>query len=665
MIIAETDPVLVKMIREKDMGAIIKWFDLRKESLYKLACSYLKSPEAIQEVFYNVIVKVHTDIRKQKQNPYFENWVLSLFLRECKEVNLHGFQGELDDALILTYVLGLSHDKVARILEIPTETVKERLYKGIQNISGVDEGHNQEKFIDYLSRTLERPEKIELEIHIHTCRSCQLGLTAFQDSILSLVEEANAIKVPANFLENVITRVNKMQELKRKKKKKRTNIGLVITSSLVLLLLVGYVTNGFNYIYYSWLDWRDKEDEQLLAYLKNGLGEPLNLVQESNGIKVTIKSVIADDYQTLIFYEVENLESAEQYGINFWNGVFAEDEMRTFDQHSIPINQLPVQPLESEGDIFKGTISLLPVTPKTETIKLNISKLQKMEKDIETSVWIDPYGEGAFTTGEWNFEIPVKKQASIEHVVDEKITVEGVKIGVEKLILAPTMTVLQYHFEPYNNNKNINELFFEGIKTKDKTAKPVLFGWNYPIQNSSWQYFTFQSVFDSLYFEDPKEVKILLSSMSYFKSDFYKADIAMNQPFPQTFDYLGSEISIDKIELGTTTKIELTAEMSEGRKFESIHYEILGRNDGMPIPMVRMDDVEGVLVDRNGKIYNRDDYDFYANMDEIERPRHYQTKILIEVHNEVADEEIVPGWLQINGFQGTTYLDDEINIKLK
>ena len=670
MIITETDPILLKKLKQKNMDSIIDWFEQRKLSLYKLASIYIGNTEDIQETFYNVMVKLQAEKNKKKKQASFENWVVSLFIKECKLKNMQvTVESVLDklneiskDVLALTYILGHNLEQVADILEIPVETVKVHLHKGIRILSGGEEGHYQEKYIDYLSRTLDRPSKIDFEIHLHSCEICQSGLTVFQATIYSLIEEADAIEVPSHFFDDVKTRLIEIEGFKKRKKQKRTKISIGIASSLVLLLLIGYVTNGFAYMYYSWLDLRDQEDEQLLAYLKSGIGEPLNLVQESNGIKVTIKSAIADDFQTLIYYEVENLENSEQYGINFWNGVFVEEEMNTFDQQAIPINHLPVQALESEGDVFKGILSLLPVSSETKTIKLNLSKLQKMEKNAENFEWIDVYGEGSFFPGEWNFEIPVKKKESFEHVVHKKFKVDGFPVEIEKLIIAPTITLLQYRFEPYSGDQYINELFFEGIQTKKKKAKP--FGWSVPIQGGDRQYNTYQSPFDSLYFEKPKEVSLLLSSLYYTKNDAYKVEIDINKPFPQTFEYQGSDISIDKVELGEPTKIEITAEMNEGRKFESLHFEVLGQNNNSAMSM-GMTDSDGVFVDLNGKIYNRDEYVQNAYMYVGDHPRYYQTKVLLEVYGESSTEESVPGWLQIHGYWGTTYLDDKVNIKLK
>ncbi|MFS0823340.1 DUF4179 domain-containing protein [Bacillus sp. 1P02SD] len=661
MIIAETDPVLIKMIRENNLAAMIKWFDQRKDSLYKLAWTYLKTSSEIQDVFYTVMFNMQADIRKLKNNPDLEKWVISQFLQECKK---RSSNEKVDESLVLTYVLGLSQKEVSDILDISVESVKDRLHRGIQNLSGSKEAHYQDKFIDYLSRTLERPEKIELEIHLHTCQSCQQSLAGFQNAINSLIKTAEAIEVPGEFLDPVITALRKIEEEKRNKKKKRTTIGGGIAFSILLLLLIGYATNAFTYMYYSWLDWRDLEDEQLLNYLKRGIGEPLDLVQESNGIKVTIKSAIADEFQTLIYYEVENLGEDEQYGINLWDGVYVENEFETFDQQGYTVNQLPVQPLESDGTIFKGTLSLLPVTSEAKSIKLNISKLQKIGEDPKNPVWMASNGESSFSSGKWNFEIPVKKQESIEYPIDEKITIDNVPIEFNKVIMAPTVTVLQYQYKPNTLDQDMTELFFGGIETEEKVAKPLSYGWSFPVESSTNEYFTFHSMFNSLYFDDPKDVRVRLYSLSYYKNDLHKVKIDMNQPFPQTFEYLGSEISIDKIEIGKPTKIGLTAEISESRKFESFHFNILGQNESSAIPIGSMES-EGVLVDRKGNIYNWDEYDYYANINEIDKPRHYQTKILFEVYNENSNEEVIPEWLQITGYQGTTYLDEVIKLEFK
>lgn len=671
MNIIETDPEMIKRIREKDLGAILHWFEQRKNSLYKLAYVYIKNNSTIQDVFYNVIMTVHSEAKKQKRNPNIESWMFSLFFQECKQQRHHAYSQtifvQLDeiykDAVVLTYVAGQSIEKVADILEIPNETVLQHMHKGIQRLIGGEDSHYQDKFLSYLNRTIARTDKIELEIHLHTCQRCQSGLAAFQDTINILYDEAQSINIPTDFLNVVVNRINKVEEIKRKKSKKQKRIGIAFTSMIAVFMIIGFVTNGFAYAYYTWLGLQGKEDEALLNYLKSGLGEPLNLVQENNGIRVTIKSAIADEFQTLIYYEVENLNNDDQYAINVWDGVIIPDEVTTLNQTTYPINQLPIQPLKSEGNIFKGTISLLPILDETKTIKLNISKLQKMDEDFENALWMYYYGTEGYIHGKWDFEIPIEKKSSIVHEVDKVITVDGIPIQFDSFIIAPTVTVLHFRPEVTSDEISLNEVYFKGIKTEEKITKPLLFGYSFPIHSLEGGYNGYHAVFNTMYFEKPKEVDVLLNSLSYFTSDNYKVDIDMNKPFPQTFDYMGSNISIEKVILGQPTKIEMKMELNEGRKFESLSLEFLDQHELTPTSMGVME-IDGTFMDRNGKKLDLDEHTYYSLMQEQNIPRQYQTKMTIEVLNDNLLEEFIPSKLQIQGNQRTTYLDEVIKFHL-
>ncbi|MEI2400835.1 hypothetical protein, partial [Paenibacillus phytohabitans] len=167
-----------------------------------------------------------------------------------------------------------------------------------------------------------------------------------------------------------------------------------------------------------------------------------------------------------------------------------------------------------------------------------------------------------------------------------------------------------------------------------------------------------------LYFDDTKEARVHLHSLSYYMNDLFNVEFNMNQPFPQAFEYLGSEISINKVEPGLPTKIEVSAEMTEDRIFESIDFEILGQNNTSAVSM-GISSMEGVLVDRHGKRYDPYEFNYYAIQDVDELPRHYQTEILIEIHNDASDEEFIPSSLQIRGYQSTTYVDEVITFELK
>lgn len=58
-------------------------------------------------------------------------------------------------------------------------------------------------------------------------------------------------------------------------------------------------------------------------------------------MKVKIKSAISDEFQTLIFYEIEDTEADNQYGIMFGDGVFVENEIDLMNTDVYPLNYPP------------------------------------------------------------------------------------------------------------------------------------------------------------------------------------------------------------------------------------------------------------------------------------------------------------------------------------
>jgi RNA polymerase sigma-70 factor, ECF subfamily len=152
--------MMLKRIKEKDMDAVLTWFETRKSKYYKIGWAYLKNHHDVEDVFHNTILKVHEHIHKLKHDRYFETWVTSIFINECRdlyrknkrkkqEANIENGSGQtpsdrLDvlDALelidekfkepiLLKYIKGYSQEEIARILGLPLGTVKSRIYRGL------------------------------------------------------------------------------------------------------------------------------------------------------------------------------------------------------------------------------------------------------------------------------------------------------------------------------------------------------------------------------------------------------------------------------------------------------------------------------------------------------------------------------------------------------
>jgi RNA polymerase sigma factor (sigma-70 family) len=456
MIPSNVEPISITSIRGKDVGPTVEWFDQHKQSFYLLGWSYLRNQQQMEELFYRSILKVHKDLPRFKSETSFELWVTSIFITTCRELSednslqateesvpiqdVFKVFGQLKEyereVMVLSYVKGFSKEEVAQLLQISIEKVKELLFAGIQSLRkemGYGSGFNgckeyHKDYIDYLEKTMDREKKIDFEIHIYHCPDCQEDLDTFQDVMLTmsnLKERMRDFHVPSDFMENIKDRLAEKEKLKKQKIKKRKRVGLVCVSVFALVVGIGFFTGTFTNLYYTWTE----DDQQLRAFLQHDLGERLDLEAESEGVKIKIKSAIADDVQTLVFYEIEDTNDDNQYVMDFHDGILVENEYEIMDLANYPRYSPP--DLESDvnnekKNLYHGKISLRPLVTDNGTIQLKITKLHKLIRNASN---VGAY-EMENKTGEWSFEIPVTKQTSTEYVLDEETEVEGIPVAL-------------------------------------------------------------------------------------------------------------------------------------------------------------------------------------------------------------------------------------------
>lgn len=691
MIPAKINPIPIITIREKNVESIVDWFDQHKQSFYTLGWSYLRNQQQMEELFYQSIIKVHKGLRRFKGETSFDTWVISVFIHTCRELSAvrslefseeselqQDFFNALDhskisekEAMLLTYVKGSSKEEGAHLLQVSVEQMKELLFSGIQSLrkkmgdgptyNGCKEYHKF--YIDYLERTLDRPKKIDFEKHIYHCQDCQEDLAAFQDvmlTMLNLADRMEDLHVPKGFMENVKDRLAEKETHRQQKNKNRIRKGLVFTGVFALVMGLGFFTGIFANLYYSWTE----EDQELRAFLQQDLGERLNLEAESDGVKIKIKSAIADDVQTLIFYEIEDTEEDNQYAINNFDGVFVENDYDIMSR-STYLRYYPPD-LESdvntkEKNVFQGKISLLPLTTDNATVKLKITRIQKLIRDSSDPNGFNAYGNMESETGEWNFEIPVTKQPSVEYALDQKTEVEGIPVRFEKLTIAPTATVLQYGINYEQPEKRIDVLNFNNLEVNNKKVVADRYGNSFLDTQQDVNWTSFQTQFDPIFGEKPKEVNVQFESIYLTFVDQKTIELDASQEYPQTFEYAGSTISIDKVEIGQPTKVVISDHEIENRAYESFQFQIMGEDEN-EISIMDMNS-EGVLIDKNGV-----KYDMIKNpvsYEEIEQPRYFITVQSMELQNNNAGEKAIPKRLEIYGYNAIKYLDDVVKISLE
>jgi RNA polymerase sigma factor (sigma-70 family) len=684
--------ISIQLVKEKGLESVVDWFDQNKQSFYILGCSYLSNQQQMEELFYSSIIKVHKEWPRVKQETSFETWVTSIFITICRELSSdksllesegsepkQGIFKALDqlkenekDAIVLTYVKGISQEEAAEILQVSVGKMKEFLFSGIQ-ILRKELGYGatfhgckeyQKDYIDYLEGSMDRSAKIDLEVHIYHCQNCQEDLATFQEVMLTMInltEKLGDLHVPTGFMEKVKARLAVDEKRKQQKVKKRKRLGLIFAGVFAFVVGIGFFTGAFTNLYYTWTE----EDLELRAFLQKDLGERLDLVAETNGVKIKIKSAIADDIQTLIFYEIEDTEEDNQYMMNFQDGVFVENDHEIMSNVGTPMYYPPdfeSDVNKKEKNVFKGKMSLPPIKTETQTIKLKINRLQKMILNPSDPNDIRGYENPEYETGVWNFEIPVTKKTSTEFALDEQTEIEGVPVRFEKLTIAPTATILQYGISTKQTMKRI-DVNFDNLEVNNKKLKAERHGRFFIDSQKDMNWYTFGIHFDPIFGEKIKEVNVQFESVHLTVDDLKTIELDASREYPQTFEYAGSTISIDKVEIGQPTTVVISNHEIENREYEMLQFNVIGADEnGQETGSMGMDS-EGVLIDKNGTKYDMNEIPFAY--EKIENPRYFITVQSMKLHSNNPEEKVIPKRLELYGYNTTKYLNDVVKISLE
>ncbi|MFF2448477.1 sigma-70 family RNA polymerase sigma factor [Neobacillus sp. NPDC058068] len=691
MIPAKINSISITTIRETGVESIVEWFDQHKQSFYTLGWSYLSNQQQMEELFYRSIIKVHKELPRFKSETSFETWVTSMFIHTCRELYNDGSlqaseeseqQKDLfkalnqlkeyeKEAVVLTYIKGYSLEEAAHFLQVSVEKMKALLFSGIHslrkemgyglNFNGCKEYHKN--YIDYLEKAMDRLKKIDFEVHIYHCQDCQEDLATFQDvmlTLLNLTERLEDFHVPPGFMENIKARLAEKEKHRQLKNKKRKRMGIVFASIFALLMAIEVFTGAFTNLYYTYTE----EDQQLRAFLQQGLGERLNLEAESGGVKIKIKSAIADDVQTLVFYEIEDTEKDNQYMMNYQNGVSVENKHEimssiTYERYYPPY--LKSDAKNEKKNVYRGEISLPPLVIENGTIKLKITMLQKLIRDSSDRNALKADMEMEYGFGKWSFEIPVTKKPSIEYALNEGKEVEGVPVRFDKLIIAPTATILRYAINNEQPEKQINFLNFDNLEVNNKKVKADVYGSSFLDLQQDINWTALQTKFDPLFGEKPKEINVQFKSVYLTVEDQKTIELDASRGYPQTFEYVGSTISIDKVEVGQPTNVVISNHEIKNRAYESLRFEIVGE-DEHETSSIEMNS-EGVFVDKNGIEYDMNEYP--AAFEKIEQPRYFFTVQSMALQGNTSGEKVIPKRLKIYGYYTTKYLDDVVKISLE
>lgn len=680
MIQAKIDSMAAATIREKGIDSVVDWFELHLEAFYRLGWFYLHDEAQMDELFYRSAFKVHKELPRFKSDMSFDMWATSIFMDNCRELSRAGglqasegvfnaldqLEAAQKEAMLLIYVKGFTQEEAAQILRVSLDKMKELLYSGIESVREQLTGltyngckEYRKNYLDYLEKSMARPEKIEFEKHIYHCRDCQEDLASFQEVAvhrLSFVESMNDLQAPPHFMENIKMRLLEKKKHSRQKNKKRMKAALLFASVFAVVIAIGVFTGAISYAYYGLTE----EDEQLRMFLQKDLGQRLNLEAESDGVKIKITGVVADDFQTLVFYKIENTEEGNQYYVNHGDGLIVENESEIMNQVTFPRFQLPDLKAEmnkKNKSVFYGKIGMLPLNTDKGTVDIKINRLIQLNQDASDPIGLS-FRNTEYKEGNWEFKVPVTKQPSIEYTLDDQTEIEGVPVRFNRITIAPTATILDYGINIENPEKRIDFLNFGDLVVNNEKLKADLFGSDFTTSYQDVNWNSFQVRFDTLYGEKPEDIKVHFKSANLAFEDDKNIELDVSKEFPQTFEYAGSTISIDKVDVGEfDTTIVISDHEVKGREYEMFQLDVMGEKENEHFSMSM--DTEGVFVDRNGVEFDPATTPFdYENPDQ---PRHFVTEQTIRLEG----YKVIPKRINITGYSTTRYLDNVVEISVE
>lgn len=395
-----------------------------------------------------------------------------------------------------------------------------------------------ESLIDYIDGYLEKDETIIIKEHLDTCTACSMELIELKKTIDYIAEKSNKINTDDDIKLN--TRINRSF-------KRVTRTGLIAVVLSLIFVVTAFATDMFGFLE----NWKKSSERPINAWqqlIDNGIGQKLDISTIDKDIKITAEGVISDEINTIILLKIEDLNGNERYVPD----IFDEDEG---DSISLGGDILDLEhfirgfpfwkysPLYSEDEnTIKLMIGTNPISKDEGNIKININRLTQFyvpnAKNIEDREIIH---------GNWDISIPVKQLESKTYLVEKDIDLDGNKLTINKVVLAPTTTVIDYTIEKFNKEKDylIGDLTFfvkSGSKIYDRSEL------SYSLNGITYDYGTKDGDFhiESLFLENPKDIELIVNTYNYKRRGFDIFNIDYEN-LPQTIVYKGNKIVIEEM----------------------------------------------------------------------------------------------------------------------
>lgn len=667
-------------VADNSKELIFDWAKQEKVFLYKLGYVFLVNEEKVENAVFTTIKLLQDEF--QTIDGRFQERFINTFIKEClsqetKSAELIVGNDSLKQlfklkateryCVYLKYILNFRNDEVAQFLNLREDSVIDHLVGGFEQLVINSSEQNSKIPIHNLLYYHEGKLSFDQYKLVNDKLSQNEWYRELLEKLIGVMNElqllGNDLMPSPYFLEP-----NKPLTEKQIKGKKRKQ--LFFTSVVSFIFLVGILISsiGVGELGMRWKVWTAETV---------GYGENVYVTAIDQDIEITVTQVAADDMQTIIFYEVSDIDDKYHYVTEFHSDRFEVLETDIWDGNARDIHSQPRTFLRylSEDEISEGRLFLPPIKNDQETITIRFHQLEQMNKGLD--LWdreARHFQDRELISGEWVLEVPIKKYEAKTINVDQTIKVEDHKVYFDVLEVRPTGTYLVYELEPLNGTEDeyhYQDLHFTKIEGDGKRYQPDYFldRWRYESVSPNRWVRTFP--FESIYYDQPNELQLFLGRLVVQHNVNEEVEIDI-ESLPMEIDFLDTKITFADVKLENPFAIVLKEEEDENRGYDSFHFDLHPDYysfswDG--ISRWGMSS-EGIYVDSEGNRFS--DYEEVlksANIYDFYNMRYITTEQRMEFYfedfniDEIEDLNF-PNKFMIHGYTTSKIIDEEIKINL-
>ncbi len=627
---------------------VAEWVKLHKVHLYKIGYLFIQDEEKLENVIETVVkaTKDPTDFSELEFG--------STFVKEClKKANgvqklpnnlFQNLSLSYVPSLYLVYVLGIPTRIAAKYLSITEEQVDKNISFGLQELVGNDQV-SVWKLVDYHFGRLSFSEYIEVNQLLKENEANQNALETIISFIEQLEQFGRTLTPSQYFLEGnrPLTEI----QLKNRKRKQYT-FTTVAGLFFVMLLFVSSV--GVAEIQHKWKIWTSPQV---------GFGESVYVSAVDQGIEITVTHVAADAKQTLLYYEIRDVEGNYHYNMDMYHD-YVEVLNKDYWAEYWSIYSRPREHEKLTDDTSSQGVLILPALAEDEElITLRFHKVDQYPKGLNFHESFEA-NELQLIEGEWILEVPVVKYEPIYIDIDQTLDVRGKTFLFTHIVLSPTVTILGYKMQ---NPGNGGRYDYHDIQLSvEADGKRYLPFYDHR-SHDNYRFEDWDRLFpiESLYYLPPKELDIVINQL--FSNYLYETEIDIDYDnLPMDFSFLENNITISHVEKGNPTIIILKEEYDENRSYDYFHLDLY-RNFGNDFGYGMSS--EGVWLDNQGNKYLS--HEELAEIDNHDDIKYISTEQRIELflHDGEEDDIVLPEKLFIHSYTKNHRVNERLRIQLK